>query len=66
MNKLAKAEIKVIDLEIDTEYTHVSDPVNHHDFYCRNITAQCREINQTRRCDSKRTKNNAGRIIRII
>ena len=47
MNKLAKAEIKVIDLEIDTEYTHVSDPVNHQDFYCRNITAQCREVNQT-------------------
>ena len=37
MNKLAKTEIKVIDLEIDTEYTHVSDPVNHQDFYCRNI-----------------------------
>ncbi len=47
MNKLAKAEIKIIDLEIDTEYTHVSDPVNHQDFYCRNITAQCREVNQT-------------------
>ena len=47
MNKLAKTEIKIIDLEIDTEYTHVSDLVHHHDFYCRNITAQCREINQT-------------------
>ena len=36
----------IIHLEIDTEYTHVEDLLQPEGYYCKNITAQCREINQ--------------------
>ena len=36
----------ILDLELDTEYTHLSDPLQPDDKYCKNITVQCREVHQ--------------------
>ncbi len=37
----------ILDLELDTEYTHISEPLQPDTKYCKNITVQCRQVNQS-------------------